>query len=118
MNQRQAIRRFLEAFSTNGETLPRVAEQTRHEAVRRAELAEAGRELDRRTFTARLVELQVARDQLQAAVTTARAEVEHLSDQLGTARQDLAGETARANASEHEVARLRQELECLRGEAR
>lgn len=113
-----AMRRVLEAFSANGENLPRVAEQTRHEAVRRAELAEAGRELDRRTFAARLMELQVARDQLQAAVITARAEVEHLSDQLGTARQDLADETARADAAEREVARLGQELECLRGEGR
>lgn len=80
------MRRVLEAFSTNGEHLPRVAEQTRHEAVRRAELAEA--------------------------------EVEHLTDQLGTAQQDLADETARADAAEREVARLRQELECARGEAR
>lgn len=95
---------------------PRATEVDRYEAVQRAVRAEAGRELDRRDFAARKAALEVALDQALAAATTARAEVEHLRDELGMARQDLAEETARADEAVREVARLRQELECC-GEA-
>lgn len=77
-------------------------------AIARAERAEADLAFVRREAAARLVEYQTAYDRFQSVVTTAQAEVEELRDRLGAAEQDLAAETARADAAEREAARLRQ----------